>query len=81
VADYFQIAPATLCDPSKERHIVRAKAVICYAAVRKSGIKGGDVATRLGYSSTAVTHAAKRGQKLLRDDGELQQLLEGLAKL
>jgi REP element-mobilizing transposase RayT len=55
VANCFQIAPATLSAPSKERNIVRAKAVICHVAVRKLGIKGVDVAATLGYSSTAVT--------------------------
>lgn len=81
VSDCFQIGPATLRDPSKERNIVRAKAVICHLAVRKLGIKGVDVAVMLGYSSTAVTHAVKRGQKLLSCDGELQQLLEEMVKL
>lgn len=81
VADYFRVAPATLSAPGKERNVVRAKAVICYAAVRKLGVKGTDLAARLGYSATAVSHAVKRGQKLLGGDRALNQLLEGLVKL
>jgi len=49
VAACLQIAPGTLNAPSKERHIVRAKAIICHLAVRKLGIKGLDVAAILGY--------------------------------
>lgn len=71
VAHCLRVAPATLNAPSKERNIVRAKAVIYYVVVRKLGIKGVDVATMLGYSSTAVTQAAKRGEALLAADREL----------
>jgi REP element-mobilizing transposase RayT len=81
VSDYFRIAPAILSYPSKERDIVRAKAVICNLAVRKLGIKGVDVAERLGYSSTAVTQAAKRGEAVLAADRELEQFLARVPKL
>ncbi|PLX84945.1 MAG: hypothetical protein C0617_06275 [Desulfuromonas sp.] len=40
VAEDFQVPPAVLKRPSKERPIVRAKAVICYVAVRRLRIKG-----------------------------------------
>jgi len=78
VATCLQIAPGTLNAPSKERHIVRAKAIICHLAVRKLGIKGLDVAAILGYSSTAVTQAAKRGETLLLAERELGEILREL---
>jgi chromosomal replication initiation ATPase DnaA len=81
VANYFQIAPATLSAPSKERNIVRTKAVICHVAVRKLGVKGIDVAASLGYSSTAVTQAAKRGEALLAADRDLEKMLGKIKKL
>lgn len=81
VSDYFQIEPEILRDQNKERNVVRAKAVICHLAVRKLGIKGVDVAVMLGYSSTAVTHAVKRGQALLAADRELGKFWMGIAKL
>jgi hypothetical protein len=81
VANYFQIAPATLSAPSKERNIVRAKAAICLVAVRELGIKGVDVAAALGYSSTAVTQAAKRGEALLAADKKLEKVLGEVTKL
>jgi REP element-mobilizing transposase RayT len=81
VANCLQIAPATLSAPSKERSIVRAKAVICHVAVRKLGIKGVDVAATLGYSSTAVTQAAKRGEAILAADRDLEKMLGAITKL
>ena len=81
VAIYLQIAPATLSALSKERNIVRAKAIISHIAVRKLGIKGLDVAATLGYSSTAVTQAAKRGATLLVAEKDLRKMLGDITKL
>ncbi len=81
VANCLHIDPATLSTPNKERNIVRAKAVICYLAVRRMGIKGVDVAAALGYTSTAVNHGAKRGEALLTADGKLEKLLLDALKL
>jgi len=81
VAAGLQIEPATLRIPSKERNIARAKAVISYLAVRKLGIKGLDVAAMLGYSSTAVSQAAKRGEKLLATEVNLVKMLKEITEL
>jgi len=80
-AEHFQVPPAALKRPSKERPIVGAKAVICYVAVRRLRIRGVEVATRLGYSSTAVAHAAKRGEALLEEDKMLRLALTAIANL
>jgi len=48
VAACLQIAPGTLRAPSKERHIVRAKAIICYLAVRQAGNQGAVCRRRSG---------------------------------
>jgi REP element-mobilizing transposase RayT len=71
VAEHFGIDPEELSQPSKARRIVRAKAVICYMAVRKLRIKGIEVAELLGYSSTAVTHAAAKGGMIIADTPKL----------
>lgn len=81
VAAGLRIEPATLRSPSKERNIARAKAVISYLAVRRLGIKGLEVAAMLGYSSTAVSQAAKRGEKLLATEGNLGKMLKEIAEL
>lgn len=77
VTEQFGVDPEELPLPSKERRIAQAKAVICYVAVRQLGIKGVEVAVMMGYSSTAVTHAAKRGETIL---AETPDLAEKLAK-
>jgi putative transposase len=81
VAAHVRIAPETLRLPSKERKVVLAKALICHLGVRKLGIKGVEVAAALGYTSTAVTHAAKRGEALLGANEDLEERLLGLGKL
>lgn len=81
VAAGLRIEPATLRSPSKERNIARAKAVISYLAVRRLGIKGLEVAAMLGYSPTAVSQAAKRGEKLLATEGNMGKMLEGIIQL
>jgi hypothetical protein len=40
-----------------------------------------DVAASLGYSSTAVTQAAKRGEALLVADRDLEKVLGEITKL
>ncbi|MBE9487190.1 MAG: hypothetical protein IMY82_08490, partial [Chloroflexi bacterium] len=52
------------------------KAIICYLAIRRCLIAGVDVAKRLGYSTSAVSQAAKRGQQLFENDETLREILE-----
>lgn len=73
VAEYFQIEQVRLSKPSKERDLARAKAAICYMAVRESGLRGTDVSAALGLSPAAVSHAAKRGEALLREESGLRE--------
>ncbi len=75
VAKYYNLHPSILKKPSKERGLARAKAVICYIAVRDRGLKGADVAQNLGCTPGAVTHAAKRGEAALRKDRILRDRL------
>ena len=80
VSTHFGLEPEELSLPSKARKIVRAKAVICYLAVRRLRIKGVEVAKQLGYSSTAVTHAATRGELIFSETPDLGEKL-GMAKV
>lgn len=75
VAAHFGIDPDELYVPSKARRIVRAKALICYIAVRRLKIKGIEVAEFLGYSSTAVTHAVTRGGVIFAETPDLGEKL------
>lgn len=73
ISDYYGISADELTLPSKERTIASAKAIICYLATRRNRLPGIEVAKRLGYSASAVSRAAKRGQKLFEEDRTLQQ--------
>ncbi|MBN2427459.1 MAG: hypothetical protein JXK94_03895 [Deltaproteobacteria bacterium] len=50
-------------------------------AVRHLGVKGIVVGERLEISSSAVSHAVKKGAKLLREDSNLAKMLRETEKL
>ncbi len=81
VAEYFGVSTEELRLPWKTPLIVQAKAVICHVAVRCLGIKGVDAGKRLGYSPSAVSHAARKGAKLLNEDRRLAEVLNQTEKL
>ena len=76
VAAHFGIAVEELAWPCRQPEIVHIKALICYLSTRRYRIAGIDVAKRLGYSTSAVSHAAKRGQRLFENDETLLEILE-----
>ncbi len=61
--------------PGRERALPRAKAVVCYVAVGEHGLKGMEVASVLSCTPGAVSHAAKRGEQILRQEEGLQAKL------
>jgi putative transposase len=75
-AAYFGIEKTRLNKPGKERLLVQAKAVICYVAVRELGLKGVDVAPALAITPGAASHAARRGEQILRKERGLQTTLD-----
>ena len=75
VAIYFGIERSRLNKPGKERILVQAKAVICYVAVREMGLRGVDVAPALACTPGAVSHAARRGEQIPRQETDLQTAL------
>jgi len=77
VAGYCKIAEADLSMPSKQPTMVRAKALICFIAMRICRFKGAEVGQRLAYSTTAVSRAALRGRTLYEEDSKLHSLLNG----
>ena len=75
IADYFGLDASQLQFPSKQRRLVRAKAVICFVAVRYYHQPGNQVAQRLGYSSSAVSRAVERGRVVFNDCCDLRMLV------
>ncbi|MFK5927222.1 MAG: transposase, partial [Desulfuromusa sp.] len=77
VADDFGVDQRRLKKPGKERLLSAAKAVICHIGLRDCGFKGVAIAKYLGMTSSAVSHAAKRGEQILLRDDCLQKRLMG----
>ena len=74
VARYSGVSAEDLAYPCRQARISRAKALICYWATRRYRIPGSRVAERLGYTTSAVSLAAKRGQEMVAKDEELQRI-------
>jgi REP-associated tyrosine transposase len=78
VSAFCNVTSEGLPWPCRQSEIVRAKAIICFWATRRGRVPGVDLAKRLGYSTSAVSLAARRGQQLFENDAELQALLTGM---
>jgi len=72
VAAYYSLSTEELSWPCRRPVYVQAKAVICYFAMRRWRLPASAVAERLGYTASAVSKAAHRGDKLCREDKKLQ---------
>jgi DNA-binding MarR family transcriptional regulator len=64
VADFFQLKPAEILLPSKQRHRVKAKSLLCFWAVKGLGMSSLTIADRLGITQPSVSRLAQRGEKL-----------------
>jgi len=80
VTDYYDLNTEDLICPNKERKIVQAKSVICYIAIRHYRKSGIEVARRLGYSSSAASHATKRGRQIIEKDEALRRHIDRICK-
>ncbi len=76
VASHYGVEPAALSQSGKNRNLAGAKAVICYVAIRKWGLKGVDVGPVLAYTPAAVSHAANRGESIFQEGTELRKKLK-----
>jgi REP element-mobilizing transposase RayT len=72
VATLCHVDCELLSTPSKDRKISRARAILCYLAVRRLMVSGADVARALNLSPSMVSRAASRGSK----DAEAKKLAE-----
>ncbi len=71
VAGLLGIAARQLSGPSKERTIVKGRALVCHWAVQELGLSMTDVAQRLNIAVPTASVAAKRGGQIVRDEGLL----------
>ncbi len=71
MAGLLDIAPWQLSSPTKERTIVKGRALVCHWAVQELGLSMTDVGQRLNIAVPTASVAAKRGGRIVRDEGLL----------
>jgi putative transposase len=64
VAALFQLKSAEILLPTKQRHRVTARSLLCFWTVKELGLSSIAVADRLGITQPAVSRLAQRGEKL-----------------
>ena len=64
VAAHFQLKPAEILLPTKQRHRVMARSLLCFWTVRELKLSSIAVADRMGITQPAVSRLAQRGEKL-----------------
>ena len=64
VAKLLDMDVSEVWSVGKYRHIVRARSLICYWAVRELGVSMASLAEKLQLSPAAVTQSVERGQRL-----------------
>jgi hypothetical protein len=64
VADLFQLKPAEIMLPTKQRHRVKARGLLCFWTVKEIGMSSLAVADRLGITQSAVSRLAQRGENM-----------------
>jgi hypothetical protein len=69
ICDLLHLHPDELWRKGRENRISIAKGVICYIARRELGMTSKDISGFLGVSSSAVSQAAKRGERFIRENG------------
>lgn len=75
-ADLLSVDCESLIGSSKERIVVKARAVLCFWAVYELGISMTGVADYLKISVPTVSVAAKKGRKIVRGEGlDLAEIL------
>ena len=75
IAGHFGVDRDDLRSGTKTRKVVKARAFLCYHAVRKLGKTAVELAGDLNISPSAVSKSAVRGQALVREE-KLDHILE-----
>jgi putative transposase len=63
VAAECQVGPELLSTPTKDRNVSRARAILCYLAVRRLMMSGAEVARALNLSPSMVSRAVSFQKK------------------
>jgi REP element-mobilizing transposase RayT len=68
VAGVFNLKPAEILLPSKQRQRVRARSLLCFWAVKELGLSERSLAEKLSTTQPSVSRAVQRGEKLAIDE-------------
>ena len=63
IAEQFDVDVERLFTPTKDRTVSRARAMLCYLAVRRFMMRGADVARKLNLTPSMVSRAVRRAEK------------------
>ncbi|UCH24023.1 MAG: transposase [Deltaproteobacteria bacterium] len=69
VSRVFNLKPAEILLPSKQRQRVRARSLLCFWAVKELGLSATSIAHKLGMTQPSVSRALQRGERLAADEG------------
>ena len=67
VAKLLEIDVSVVWSEGKYRHIVEARSLLCYWAVRELGVSMTSLAKRLKLSVAAITQSVRRGERLVKE--------------
>jgi chromosomal replication initiation ATPase DnaA len=69
LSELLSIQPQKLVGPSKERAIVKGRALLCFWAVHELGMSMTTVSGRLKIAVPTVSVAVRKGERIVRDEG------------
>jgi REP element-mobilizing transposase RayT len=69
VAEVLELDSKDVVSPGKYRHVVQARSLLCFWAVRKLGMTTVNLSERLKIAQPTVSQAVVRGQKIAEDEG------------
>jgi REP element-mobilizing transposase RayT len=78
IAAWYNIDIELLSTPTKDRKVSRARAILCYLAVRQLMMSGADVARELNLSPSMVSRAVGRGCKHKEAELILERYITGM---
>jgi chromosomal replication initiation ATPase DnaA len=78
VSSKFNLQPEAVIRSGKARPISEARGIVAYFAVFELGLKGIEVGKALKLTSSGVSIAVQRGERLVREKPELNEIFPKL---
>jgi hypothetical protein len=78
VSAIYKLPPESMTRTGRSRLVAEARGITAYFAVSELGLKGIEVGTILKLTSSGVTLAARRGERLVSERAELREILTRL---